>query len=79
MLAEEGEALAHVARIGLKRLRRQSALAAQMRQPARHLKREIVIGAFDRLNRESRLGHGLLFNALLALYDFCSLYRTWFV
>src|SRR5437762_2912012 len=45
MLAQEAETLAHVARIGLQRLWRQSSLAAQMREPARHLKRENLVGA----------------------------------
>ena len=38
---EENQALAEVAGIGLQRLGRQPPLGAQMRQPARHLQREI--------------------------------------
>ena len=39
------QALADVAGIGLQRLRRQPPLGAQMRQPSRHLQREILAGA----------------------------------
>ena len=51
MLAEKGEALPDVAGIGFQRLRRQPPFGAQMRQPARHLQRDGLVGAveFDRL------------------------------
>jgi hypothetical protein len=59
VLTEEGEALAEVAGVGFERLWRQPSLGAQMRQPARHLQREAVVGAIelDRLGRRNLLGH----------------------
>jgi hypothetical protein len=44
-------------------LRRQPSLGAQMRQPARHLKRDVVGGAvkLDRLNSGNWLGHKAVF------------------
>ena len=61
MPAEKGEALPDVAGIGLQGFWRQPPLGAQMRQPARHLKRGRAIGAveFDRLNGGKRFGHEL--------------------
>ena len=65
MLAEKVEALPEIAGIGLQRLRRQPPFAAQMRQPARHLQRDIVGGAveLDRWNGGSWLGHMAVFAA----------------
>ena len=58
MLAEKDQALAEVAGIGLQRLRRQPPFGAQMRQPARHLQRDVVGGAveFDRLTAGTDAG-----------------------
>ena len=54
--------LPEVAGIGFQRLRRQPPFAAQMRQPARHLKRDAFIGAveFDGLDCGSWFGHRLV-------------------
>ena len=71
MTSSLSEALANIARIGFQRFRRQSALAAQMGKPARHLERESLVGAgeFDRLS-ESWVGHWIVFKAMLALEGF---------
>jgi hypothetical protein len=59
VLVEESQALAEVAGVGLKRLWREPPLGAQMRQPARHLQREVLVGAveLDRLWCRNWLGH----------------------
>jgi hypothetical protein len=79
MLAEEGEALAKVAGIGLERLRRQPPLGAQMRQPARDLKRNGLVGAgeFNGLSRGGGFGHGTVFGVIpKRLYRTCFVYRS---
>jgi len=43
MGAEKVETLPEIAGIGFQRLRRQPALGAQMRQPARHLQRDGLV------------------------------------
>jgi hypothetical protein len=62
MLAKKRQKLTQVAGIGLKRFWRQPPFRAQVRQPVRHLKRDIFSGAgkFDRLNRGNRFGHGFV-------------------
>jgi hypothetical protein len=58
MLAEKHQALPDIAAISLHRLRRQPPLGAQMRQPSRHLQRDVVGGAGEFDGRGgSRLGH----------------------
>ena len=50
MFGQEGEELAQVARIGLRRLGRQAPLGAQEGEPSRHLERDRFVGAV-KLNR----------------------------
>jgi hypothetical protein len=67
MLGQKFKELPEVAGIGLQRHRRQPPFAAQMRQPARHLKRDAFIGAveFDGLDCGSWFGHRLVSEAVL--------------
>ena len=80
MPAEKGEALPDVAGIGLQRFRRQPPLGAQMRQPARHLKRESRhrrsrVRSVER--RECGLGHELSGrDDLQTLYRISFVYRS---
>src|SRR5581483_11613513 len=75
MLAKEIEALPDVAGIGLQRLRRQPPLALQMRQPARHLQRDALIGAGELDRLDCRFGHGSS-NLILLNISHLRLYRS---
>jgi hypothetical protein len=67
VFAEEVQELTEVAGVGFGRLRRQPALGAQMRKPARHFKRDGLVGAgqFEWRTSRCRLGHRLGFSTEL--------------